>query len=174
MGQILHGSATTTHAIRAAIPHGWPLHCFRNRLGVAAIVLVPFQEGLHILGRHQPRIMAKRHQPAAQMVRANAGLNADQAGRQISKAVLKLAARNLVLQDDGAALVEADQVKDILADIDADNGNRGHWVWRLCCALALAVPLFRLPPSARGGRGTAGPSHYRAVRRSASVGEIGP
>jgi len=61
--------------------------------------------------------MAKLHQPAAQMVRANAGLHADQAGRQISKAVLKLAARNLGLQDDGAALVKAYQVKDILAEV---------------------------------------------------------
>ena len=69
------------------------------------------------MGRHQPRIMAKLHQPAAQMVRANAGLHADQAGRQISKAVLKLAARNLGLQDDGAALVKAYQVKDILAEV---------------------------------------------------------
>ena len=33
-------------------PHGWPLHGFRRGLGVAVIVLVPFQEGLHILGRH--------------------------------------------------------------------------------------------------------------------------
>jgi hypothetical protein len=56
------------------------------------------------------------------------------------------------------AFVEADQVKDILADIDADDGDLAAGVWRLCSALAWAVPLFRLSPSA-GGRGTAGPSH---------------
>jgi hypothetical protein len=66
------------------------------------------------------------------MMGANAGLHPDKAARQIGKAVLKLAARKLCLQDDGAALVEADQVKDILADIDADDGN----------ALGLAVFLF--------------------------------
>ena len=86
--------------------------------------------------------MAKRDQPAAQMMRANAGLHADQAGRQIRKTVLKLATREHGLQDDDAALVEADQVEDILANIDADDGNRGagfggfavRWHGQLLCS----------------------------------------
>jgi len=61
--------------------HGWPLHGFSNRLGVAVIVLVSFKEGLHVFGRHEPGIMPKCNQPAAQMMGANASLHADQAGR---------------------------------------------------------------------------------------------
>jgi hypothetical protein len=76
------------------------------------------------------------------MMRANAGLHADQAGRQIGKAVLKLAARKLCLQNDDAAPVEANQVEDILADIDADDGNLGtgfggfavRWHGQLLCS----------------------------------------
>ena len=67
--------------------------------------------------------MPKRDQLPAQMVRASAGLHADQAGRKIRKAVLKLTARELRLEDDGAAFIEADQVENVLADIDADDGN---------------------------------------------------
>src|SRR5208337_468816 len=98
--------------------------------------------------------MAKRDQPAAQMMRANAGLHADQAGRQISEAVLKLAARKLGPQDDDAALVEANQVKDILADIDADDGNLGTgfggfavgWHGQLLCSGYPLCKRWEEPP----------------------------
>ena len=47
-----------------------------------------------------------------------------EAGRKtVSKAALKLTARELRLEDDGAAFIEADQVENVLADIDADDGN---------------------------------------------------
>ena len=126
--------------------HGWPLHCFSSRLGIAVIVLVALEEGLHIFGWHQPGIVPKRDQLPAHMVRASAGLHADQAGRKISKAVLKLTARELRLEDDSAAFIEADQVENVLADIDADDGN-------LCAGLGgFAVRwhgqflCLRLPP----------------------------
>lgn len=69
--------------------------------------------------------MAKRDQPAAQMVRARAGLHVDQAGRKIGEAALKLTARELGFHDDSAALVEANQMEHVLADIDTDHGDLG-------------------------------------------------
>jgi hypothetical protein len=105
-------------------PHRWPLHGLRNRLGIPQIVLIALQERLYILGRHQPGVMAKGDQLSAQMMSANAGLHADEAGWHIGQSVLKLAARELRFEDDGSALVEANQVENSLANVDADHGNR--------------------------------------------------
>ena len=46
---------------------------------------------------------------------ADARFHADQAGRDIGELVLKLAALELGLEDDGASFVEADQVENVLA-----------------------------------------------------------
>jgi len=61
------------------------------------------------------------------MVRARTGLHADQAAGQIDKTPLKLLPRSLQLQNNCTALIEAYQVKRVLANIDADCGNCG---WR--------------------------------------------
>src|SRR5262245_13663230 len=50
-------------------------------LGIAEVVLLPPQVGTHIFGWHQPSVVAKRCEFAAQVMRANAGFNADQARR---------------------------------------------------------------------------------------------
>src|SRR5215467_2350122 len=54
---------------------------------------------------------------------ADTGLHANQAGREVGKPGFELAARELLAQNDGAALVEADEVEDVLADVDAENGD---------------------------------------------------
>jgi hypothetical protein len=61
------------------------------------------------------------------MVRARTGLHADQTAGQIRKTPLKLLPRTLQLQNNCAALIEGQQVKRVLADIDADCGDCG---WR--------------------------------------------
>ena len=110
--------------LRRDKPHRWPLYGLRNRLGVPEIVLVAFEESLHIFRRHQPGVVAKGDQLPAQMMSANTGLHADQAGRDIGEPPLKLAARKLSFEDDGSAPVEANQVENCLADVDADHSNR--------------------------------------------------
>src|SRR5438309_234737 len=57
------------------------------------------------------------------MMRADAGLHPDQAGRQIGQPSFHLAARPLLAQHDRAALIEANDVERILADVDAHSGN---------------------------------------------------
>ena len=47
----------------------------------------------------------------------------DQATWNIAKPADELAARKLGLHDDGPMLVETNQVKRILANVDADGGN---------------------------------------------------
>ena len=66
------------------------------------------------------------------MMRTDTGLHADQAGRHVGKPRLDLTARPLLAQHDRAALVEADDVERVLADVDADHGDLRcllSWAW---------------------------------------------
>ena len=67
--------------------------------------------------------MAKAIEFATEMVRANAGLHADQARRQVGKSGLHLATRPLLAQHNGTTLIVANDVERVLADIDADDGD---------------------------------------------------
>ena len=55
------------------------------------------------------------------MMRADAGLHADQARRHVGKACFHLATRPLLTQHNCTALIEADDMERVLADIDADS-----------------------------------------------------
>jgi hypothetical protein len=56
-------------------------------------------------------------------MRANTSLHPDQAWRHVRQPCLDLAARPLLPQHDRAALIEAHDVKRVLADIDAHRGD---------------------------------------------------
>lgn len=105
--------------------HGRTLHGLGNRLGVAVIVLVALEKSLHISGRHQPCVMAHSNELAREMVRAAAGLHANEARRRIRELRVELATAELGSQLNAAVLVQANEVEDVLADVDADHGNRG-------------------------------------------------
>jgi hypothetical protein len=62
--------------------HRGALHGFRNRFRVAEVVLLSLRIGPHVLRRHQPSVVAKGLEPATEVMRANAGLHADQAPPQ--------------------------------------------------------------------------------------------
>ncbi len=77
--------------------------------------------------------MAKRLELAAEVMRTNTGLHADQARRHIDKACFDLTTRPLLTKHNGTAPIQADDVKRVLADIDADHSDRstkipGHGV----------------------------------------------
>src|SRR5262245_1531444 len=57
------------------------------------------------------------------MMRADAGLHADQARRHISEPCFHLSARPFLSQHDRTALIMAHDVERVLADIDADHGD---------------------------------------------------
>jgi hypothetical protein len=77
----------------------------------------------HVLRRHHPGIVARKFEPAAEMMRTNTGLHADQVGWHIGKPCFHLATRPLLAQHDCATPIEADDVKRVLADIDTDHGD---------------------------------------------------
>ena len=67
--------------------------------------------------------MAEGFEAAAQVMGADTGLHANEAGREVGNPGFELAAGELLAQNDGAALVEADEVEGVLANVDAEGGN---------------------------------------------------
>src|SRR5262245_32270229 len=57
------------------------------------------------------------------VMRARPGFQANKAGRQIDKPADELASRYLEAHGDRAALIKADQVERVLADVQADGGD---------------------------------------------------
>src|SRR5262245_10520429 len=107
--------------------HGWPLHGFRNRLGIAVVVLVTLEERLHVLRWEQTNIVSKRGELASDVMRARTRFHADQAARNVGKPALKLSARAFELQNDRPALIEANKMETILTEIDADRADGDEW-----------------------------------------------
>jgi hypothetical protein len=60
---------------------------------------------------------------AANVTSSRAGFHTDQAARNVGQPALKLSARALQLQNDRPALIEADKMEAILAEIDADRAD---------------------------------------------------
>src|SRR5258707_9302945 len=129
----------------------------------------PLLIGANIFGRHQPGIVTKRREFAAQVMCADAGFHADQARWYVGEPRFHLATRPLLPQHDGAARIVAHDVERVLADIDADHGGD--------CALELlghGVLLVFGAPSQHSiaGREGAWPDHPISGRCRA--GRTGP
>src|SRR2546423_1546743 len=60
---------------------------------------------------------------AEAIAEADAGLHAAEAGWHVGEPGFELPARQLLAQHDGAPLVEANEMEDVLADVDAEHGN---------------------------------------------------
>src|SRR4030081_3958880 len=88
-------------------------------------------------------------------MRADAGPHADPTRRQIGESGLHLATRPLLPQHDGTALILANDVERVLADIDADYGGRGVEFLRHGVLLVLSAPCQLLV--------LAGPEHGRTI-----------
>src|SRR6266702_2136150 len=76
--------------------HRRALHRLRNGLRVAEVVLLSLRIGPNVPRRHQPRIVAKFLEPAAEMMSTDAGFHADPTWRHIREPSFHLAARPLL------------------------------------------------------------------------------
>src|SRR6201999_3569017 len=83
----------------------------------------PFAIGADIFGRHQPGIVTKQCEFAAQVMCADTGFHADQARRYIGETRFHLTTRPLLPQHDSAARILAHDVERVLSDIDADHDD---------------------------------------------------
>src|SRR6266480_5937395 len=88
-------------------------------------------------------------------MRADAGLHADPTRRQIGESGLHLATRPLLPQHDGTAVIMTHDVERVLADIDADHGDRCVEFLRHGVLLVLSAPCQLLI--------LAGPEHGRTI-----------
>jgi hypothetical protein len=103
--------------------HGGALHRLGDRFRIAIVVLLTFRIGAHVLRRHQPGVVTKCLQAAAEMMRADAGFHPDQARWQVGEPCADLAAGPLLSQHDRASPILAHDVARVLADIDANHGD---------------------------------------------------
>jgi hypothetical protein len=99
-------------------PHGGPLHGFSNGFGITEVVLVALAERLHELGGDQLHVVAQCEKLAAEMMGADTGFHANQAGWHVGQPSLNLPSRELLVQDNGPAGIQANQVEAVLADVD--------------------------------------------------------
>src|SRR3974377_338775 len=90
--------------------HGRALHRFGDGFRIAVVVFVALEESLYIFGGHESGVVAEGFEPAAQVMGAGTGPPAEEAGREVGNPGFELAAGELLAQNDGAALVEADEV----------------------------------------------------------------
>ncbi len=104
--------------------HRRPLHRLGDCLGITEVVLLSLRIGTNILRWHQPGIVAKAIELATEMMRTDTGFHANQAWRQVGKSCLNLATRPLLPKHDRTALIVADNMERVLADIDTDYGDR--------------------------------------------------
>ena len=106
-------------------PHGRPGHRFADRLGIRHVVLLAFDIGLHIGGRHQLYFVSKCRDLARPVVRGRASLHADKARLQLPERVEYGAPAQLFAEDDFARFIDAVKLENRLGNIDPDCGN-GH------------------------------------------------
>jgi hypothetical protein len=88
-------------------------------------------------------------------MRTDASLHADQARRHIGEPCLNLAPRPLLTQYDCTAFIQADNVERVLADINADYGNRSAEILRHGVLLIFGAPCQL--------RSLAGQEHGRTI-----------
>ena len=84
--------------------------------------------------------MTKRLQFAAEVMSTDAGLHADQAPRYIGKSCFNLATRPLLSQHDCTTFIKANNMERVLADIDADYGDRSAKILRNGVLLVFGAP----------------------------------
>jgi len=133
--------------------HRRALHGFGYRIGIIEVVLLSLAIGTDIFGRHQPGVVTKRYEFAAQVMCADAGFHADQARRYVGEPRFHLATRPFLPQCNGAARIVAHNVERVLADIDANHGDRGIRCLRHGVLLVFGAPCqLRLLAGQEHGR----------------------
>ena len=104
---------------------------FCDRLGVVVIVLLSLQDRFHVDRWDDPRFVAQAAQRAADEMGAQTRLHADDARRKPLEHADQRKSFDLPPQHDLAVCVEADDVEDVLPDIDADGGWHGRHLGRV-------------------------------------------
>jgi hypothetical protein len=103
--------------------HSRALYRLGDCLGVAEVILLSLGIWTNVLRRHQASVVSEHLQLAAQMMRPDASLHADETRRQVGQPCFHLPARPLLPKHDCTTFIVPHHVKRVLADIDADHGD---------------------------------------------------
>ena len=113
-------------------PHIGPGDRFADGLGVSGIILLSLDIRLHVGRRHQTHGMPERLEFARPMMRRGAGLDTNQARRQLLEERQDVAALQLTADDHLAFRVNAVHLKYRLCDIETDGRDGLHdWLLRI-------------------------------------------
>ena len=107
-------------------PHGQELCRFGGRLGVSHTILLPFHEGLHVDQRDQLDLVSKCLSLAPPIVTARAGLHRDATTWLPGEEVEHLHSAQLLVERDGPIISRPVQLKDVVRQVDPDDGNFLH------------------------------------------------
>jgi hypothetical protein len=107
-------------------PHVRPGNRFADRLCINGIILVPLHIRFHIGRRHQAHSVAERSQLARPMMRRSAGLDTNQARRQLLEKCQHVAPLELTAKDDIALRIDAVNLENRLRYIQTDCRDRLH------------------------------------------------
>src|SRR5210317_1556118 len=111
------------HGLNGDKLDSWSVESFGNRVGIVVVILVALYQGLHILRWDQFHLMTQRLQFTSPVVRCSTGFHANLAGWQLSKELAHLAASEHAFLHLFVAIVEADDMKNVLCQIQTDGGN---------------------------------------------------
>src|SRR5580704_10850971 len=107
-------------------PHVRPGHRLADRLSVNRIVLMALHIGLHVGRRHQANSVTERLEFARPMVRRGAGLDTNQARRQLLEEGQHIPPLKLTTEDDIALRIDAVNLENRLRDVETDGRDRLH------------------------------------------------
>ncbi len=92
-----------------------------NRFDVVVVILLPLDERSHVDRRDDPRFKSQTSQRSADKMRAETRLHPDHASRQGFKGGVQRQTLDPSSQDQSALRIEPNQMKDVLADVDANH-----------------------------------------------------
>src|SRR3954453_20068660 len=117
-GKCVHGPAPPKRCGRAYWPGQSPAFCG------AAVAPRSRSTATAPVGRNQAHVMAERPELTPDVVGSGTGLQGNETGRDVGQPLRELGAGELDPQHDGTAFILADKMKRVLAQVDAQGGDR--------------------------------------------------
>src|SRR5712672_3317563 len=125
-GAMKHQTALLLGRLGRHKSHVWPGDRFANRFRISRIVLLSFDIGFHVGGRHQAHGVAQRLKFTRPIMRRRTGLDTNEARRQLLKERQHIPPLQLTAKNNIAIRINAVDLKNRLRDIETDSRNRSH------------------------------------------------
>ncbi len=123
-GAVNHEHALLLFCLARHEAHAWSLNSFAAGLSIGGIMLVGFDIGPHVASRHQSHIVTELGELAGPEMRSAAGLEADEARRNIGEEAQDLAASEFPSENHLAIDVDAVNLEPGFRRIESDRSNR--------------------------------------------------